>query len=211
MRQSNPTYPLEAASGPLRVARKPPGSCSHPRAVDRDPRHPLGDFTGTEAVFAVRRRRSHRRCSTSWSTSKAASSGTSTCRTWVWPGGPLYNVNETIARLHSFDYEALGLGDRQAGKRHSRRQYRALDLVKAMDALIATSPWTVEHRARRRASTTWSCTAARILAVLDSRGDRAHSPILTYHLMAWQMPDIGIGTGLLGLNLEELGIPDEDT
>jgi aminoglycoside phosphotransferase (APT) family kinase protein len=33
----------------------------------------------------------------------------------------------------------------------------------------------------------------------------------TYHLMAWQMPELGIGSvGLLGKDLASLGIPGED-
>ncbi|HEX7718670.1 MAG TPA: phosphotransferase, partial [Woeseiaceae bacterium] len=56
-------------------------------------------------------------------------------------------------------------------------------------------------------------TEPRVIGVLDwelstighSLGD------FTYHLMAWQMPEIGIGsTGLRGKDLAKLGIPSEE-
>ena len=53
----------------------------------------------------------------------------------------------------------------------------------------------------------------RVIGVLDWELSTIGHPLgdFTYHLMAWQMPDIGIGsTGLAGKNLSELGIPDED-
>ncbi|HSG59551.1 MAG TPA: phosphotransferase, partial [Woeseiaceae bacterium] len=54
----------------------------------------------------------------------------------------------------------------------------------------------------------------RVIAVLDWELSTIGHPLadLTYHLMAWQMPEIGIGsTGLLGKDLEALGIPDEES
>ena len=53
----------------------------------------------------------------------------------------------------------------------------------------------------------------RVIGVLDWELSTIGHPLgdFTYHLMAWQMPDIGIGsTGLAGKDLEALGIPDED-
>ena len=52
-----------------------------------------------------------------------------------------------------------------------------------------------------------------IIAVLDWELSTIGHPLgdFTYHLMAWQTPEIGIGSsGLLGKDLKALGIPTED-
>ena len=54
--------------------------------------------------------------------------------------------------------------------------------------------------------------APTVSAVLDWELSTIGHPLadFTYHLMAWQMPDIGIGSsGLLGKDLAALGIPSE--
>jgi len=53
----------------------------------------------------------------------------------------------------------------------------------------------------------------RIIAILDWELSTIGHPLgdFTYHLMAWQMPEIGIGsTGLQGKDLVALGIPTEE-
>src|SRR6266704_1998193 len=79
------------------------------------------------------------RRSISWTTSRAASSGSRTCRTRSPP----------LARLHSFDPAALGLGDFGRGDNYVARQverwskqYRAseTDAIAEMERLIAWLP-----------------------------------------------------------------------
>ena len=139
-------------------------------------------------------------------------------------------VNLTIAQLHNFDHAKLGLEDfGKPGNYFSRQisrwsgQYAASETSKisAMDQLIAWLPDNIPddessgivHGDYRLDNMVIHSTEPRVIAVLDwelstighSLGD------FTYHLMAWQFPDIGIGSaGLKGKNLDALGIPNEE-
>lgn len=141
------------------------------------------------------------------------------------------SLNETIAALHSFDPALLGLADYgKPGNYFSRqisrwsRQYEAsaTQVVPAMDRLIAWLPENIPddesaslvHGDFRLDNVVLHPHEPRVIGVLDWELSTIGHPLgdFTYHLMAWQMPDIGIGsTGLAGKNLSELGIPDEDT
>ena len=139
------------------------------------------------------------------------------------------DVNDTIAALHNLDFAAIGLQDYgKSGNYFSRQisrwtgQYRAseIDVVDAMDALIRWLPENIPddesvsivHGDYRLDNIILHPTEPRVLAVLDWELSTIGHPLadFTYHLMTWQMPEIGIGSrGLLGKPLAELGIPDE--
>jgi aminoglycoside phosphotransferase (APT) family kinase protein len=141
------------------------------------------------------------------------------------------NVNETIARLHNCDYAAMGLEDfGKPGNYFARQisrwtgQYRASETqsVAAMDRLIEWLPENIPddesasivHGDFRLDNMIVHPTEPRVIAVLDWELSTIGHPLadFTYHLMAWQMPEIGIGSsGLVGKDLDALGIPDEET
>ncbi len=141
-------------------------------------------------------------------------------------------MNATIARLHSIDPAAIGLGDYGKASGFVERQVRRWSgqykqdveagRVPAMDRLVA---WLRDHQPddpsdSRVVHGDYRCDnmifdadpdAARVAAVLDwelsTLGDPAAD--FVYHLMMYRMP-AGIFTGLKGLDLAELGIPSED-
>jgi aminoglycoside phosphotransferase (APT) family kinase protein len=140
------------------------------------------------------------------------------------------NVNDTIARLHSIDYHAAGLNDFGVPGNYFERQisrwskqYRASETatVSAMNRLIDWLPENIPdddsisivHGDYRLDNMVLHPTEPRVIAVLDWELSTIGHPLadFTYHLMAWQMPEIGIGsTGLVGKQLAELGIPGEE-
>ncbi|MDJ0919240.1 MAG: phosphotransferase family protein [Woeseiaceae bacterium] len=141
------------------------------------------------------------------------------------------DVNNTIARLHNFDYEALGLSDYGKPGNYFERQisrwtgqYRAseTDTVESMDALIEWLPGNIPaddsasivHGDYRLDNMIVHPTEPRVIAVLDWELSTIGHPLadFTYHLMTWEMPEIGIGSiGLADKDLAALGIPDEES
>lgn len=235
--QSNPTYLLEAASGKYVLRRKPPGKLlKSAHAVDREFRiisalHVAGfpvpkpyalcedpDVVGT--MFFVMDFVEGR---IFWELDLPGLEASE--RSLIYD-----DVNRTIARLHNFDFEALGLGDYgKPGNYFSRqisrwtKQYRASETqtIEAMDALIRWLPENIPddqsssivHGDFRLDNMIVHASEPRVIAVLDWELSTIGHPLadFTYHLLPWQMPEIGIGSiGLLGKDLAALGIPSAD-
>ncbi|MFP5307887.1 MAG: phosphotransferase family protein [Gammaproteobacteria bacterium] len=141
------------------------------------------------------------------------------------------SVNETLARLHSFDYAALGLGDfgrpgnyfeRQIKRWSQQYEASRTDDIPEMERLIEWLPTAIPQTAER------SCVIhgdyslhnllvdpqrPKVVAVIDWELSTIGHPFgdLMYHMMEWYRPP-GIdprGT-LRGRDLKALGIPDFD-
>ncbi len=235
--QSNPTYLLQAESGRYVLRRKPPGKLlKSAHAVDREFRV-ISALYGAD--FPVPR--PYVLCEDDavigtmfyimecvdgrifWELDLPESDRDE--RTAIYD-----SASETIARLHSLDYEALGLADfGKPGNYFARQisrwsgQYRASETgaIADMDSLIDWLPENIPddesasivHGDFRLDNMIIHPEEPKVIAVLDWELSTIGHPLadFTYHLMTWQMPDIGIGSaGLRGKDLQALGIPGED-
>jgi aminoglycoside phosphotransferase (APT) family kinase protein len=137
-------------------------------------------------------------------------------------------MNATIAQLHSYEPQALGLGDygkpgnyfaRQIGR--WARQYHADELAGRnvdMDALVEWLPEnippgdesSVVHGDFRCDNMIFHPTEPRVLAVLDWELSTLGHPLadFAYHAMVYRMP-ADIVAGLKGVDLQTLNIPIE--
>jgi aminoglycoside phosphotransferase (APT) family kinase protein len=140
-------------------------------------------------------------------------------------------MNRVISSLHSLDPASLGLGDYgRPGNYFERqitrwtRQYQACvtEPIEAMDRLMDWLPRHIPAAARddsqlaivhgdyRLDNLIFDPAAPRVRAVLDWELSTIGHPLadFSYHCMSWHIPH-AIGRGIGGLDLAELGIPDE--
>jgi aminoglycoside phosphotransferase (APT) family kinase protein len=137
-------------------------------------------------------------------------------------------MNDTLAKLHSVDYAAIGLGDfGKPGNYFARqiarwsKQYLADDQAGRFPAMDKLVDWLPQHIPSEEDSSIvhgdFRCDnmifhpqEPRVLAVLDWELCTIGHPLadFTYHLMMYRMPTIAT-TGLLGQDLQALGLPDE--
>ncbi len=130
---------------------------------------------------------------------------------------------ETLARLHGYDPQAIGLGDfGKPGNYFARqvdrwtKQYRASETqyIPEVERLIEWLPRTVPQQERvsivhgdyRLDNMIFHSTEPRVVAVLDWELSTLGDPMadFTYLLMQWTMP------GLANADLAALGIPSMD-
>ncbi|MGE5165111.1 MAG: phosphotransferase family protein [Sphingobacteriales bacterium] len=139
------------------------------------------------------------------------------------------SMNATIAQLHSFDPDKIGVADFGKGGNYVARQvkrwskqYRASETEKidAMERLIdwlpkhipAGGPVRLVHGDYRLDNLIVAREQPKIIAVLDWELSTLGDPLadFSYHLMTWHMPHSGSAAGtatLIGHDLRPLGIP----
>src|SRR3974377_1694789 len=234
--QSNPTYQLITPNRKYVLRRKPPGKLlPSAHAVDREYRviralhaqnFPVAEplvYCGDESVagtpFFVMTFVNGRLC---WEPQMPGSNPAE--RAAVYDA-----MNETIARLHSFDPGKIGFSDFGKGEKYVARpverwsnQYRASETEKidAMERLILwlpshlppSGPARVVHGDYRLDNLISESHAPQVAAVLDWELSTLGDPLadFSYHLMAWHMPhsESAAGTAsLVGHDLKTLGIP----
>jgi aminoglycoside phosphotransferase (APT) family kinase protein len=236
--QSNPTYRIDAPSGSYVLRRKPPGKLlPGAHAVDRE--YKVLSALGTQG-FPVPR--VYGLCE------DESVIGTPFYVMDMVPGRIVWEaefpglareqraahfdaMNATIAQLHSYDPEAIGLGDygkatgfveRQVA-RWSKQYLSDTDAgrVPAMDRLVDwlgsnlppdSGRSSVVHGDYRCDNMIFDPREPEVRAVLDwelsTLGDPASD--FTYHLLMYRMPGGPSFSGLAGQDLKALGIPSEE-
>jgi aminoglycoside phosphotransferase (APT) family kinase protein len=234
--QSNPTYLVETPRRRYVLRRKPPGKLlPSAHAVDREYRvisalHAQGfpvaepiiyctdeSITGT-AFFLM----SHIEGRMFWEQHMPASYPAERARVYD-------AMNETLARLHSFEPAAIGLADYGRGENYVARQverwskqYRAseTETIDDMERLIGwlpahlppAQPPRLVHGDYRLDNIILAPEEPRIAAVLDWELSTLGDPLadFSYHLMQWHTPPEASTGSLLGYDLAALGLPSPE-
>ncbi len=137
-------------------------------------------------------------------------------------------MNDALARLHSVDWQAIGLEDFGKPTDYVRRQidrwtrqYEAAkhQAIPAMDALIQWLPsnipsdqeTTIAHGDFRLDNMILHSTEPRVLAIVDWELSTLGHPLadLAYNCMTYHLPEGPLWKGLGDQDCEALGIPSE--
>jgi aminoglycoside phosphotransferase (APT) family kinase protein len=136
-------------------------------------------------------------------------------------------MNRVIAALHTVDFAAIGLADfgkpgnyfaRQIARWSKQYQASETEPIEEMDRLIEWLPHNIPesdetsivHGDYRLDNLVFARDEPRVLAILDWELSTLGHPLadFSYHCMSWHIPP-GRFRGIAGLDLAQLGIPDE--
>ena len=138
-------------------------------------------------------------------------------------------MNDTLARIHRVDWQAMGLEDygkpgnymtRQVGKWSKQYMASKTDPIQSMDNLMEWLPQnipdddrtTIVHGDFRLENMIFHPSESKVVAVLDWELSTLGHPLadLAYNCMSYYLPSMGSRTfGISDVNIETTGIPTE--